>query len=113
MMITKHNKYNYVKAIDGVEYKTNVWGENTSLSEFHLIKGYKVPIHKHIHEQTGYLIKGKLKFYIDNSEYIVQPGDSWNIPSNVAHGVGILEESVVVEVFSPVREDYIPEKLRK
>jgi len=38
------------------------------------------------------------------------PGDSWCVPSGVAHGAEILEDSVVIEVFSPIREDYLPKE---
>jgi len=41
----------------------------------------------------------------------VAPGDSWCIPGNVEHGAEILMDSVAVEVFSPVREEYLPENL--
>ena len=46
----------------------------------------------------------------DNNEtkrYDVTPGDSWNIPGNIEHGVEIHEDSTVIEVFSPVREEYL------
>lgn len=41
-------------------------------------------------------------------EYEAGPGDSWCIPADVAHGATVLEDTVAVEVFSPVREDYLP-----
>jgi len=41
----------------------------------------------------------------------VAPGDSWNVPGNVAHRAEILADSVAIEVFSPVREDYLPQNL--
>ncbi len=40
----------------------------------------------------------------------MEPGDSWNVPANIEHGAEILADSVAIEVFSPVREDYLPEK---
>ena len=41
-------------------------------------------------------------------DYEAEAGDSWNMPGNVEHGVRVHEDSVVIEVFSPVREDYLP-----
>lgn len=45
---------------------------------------------------------------ITGEEYEVNPGDSWVIPGNVEHSAKIIEDSVAAEVFSPVREDYLP-----
>jgi quercetin dioxygenase-like cupin family protein len=41
------------------------------------------------------------------------PGDSWNIPMNVTHGAKVLEDSMAIEVFSPLREDYLPKEARR
>ncbi len=60
------------------------------------------------HEQTGYMISGRLLFTIGDERCEAEPGDSWNIPSNVEHDVEVLEDTVVIEVFSPAREDYLP-----
>jgi quercetin dioxygenase-like cupin family protein len=84
------------------------FGKKTLLSEFRLAKGYSIPIHKHPQEQTGYLVSGRMTFTLDGKEYEAEAGDSWNIPGNVEHGVKVHEDSIVIEVFSPVREDYLP-----
>jgi quercetin dioxygenase-like cupin family protein len=39
-----------------------------------------------------------------------KPGDSWSIPGGTQHGAAILQDSVAIEVFSPVREDYLPRR---
>ncbi len=99
---------NYKKAFDGVTYKTLVYGDKTSLGEFWLKKGSIVPIYKHPHEQTGYMISGRMTFKIADEDHNAEAGDSWSIPGNVEHSVEVLEDSVVIEVFSPAREDYLP-----
>ena len=106
-MFTKKDVSNYKTPLEGVHFKTLVHGGNTSMHEFHLDKGYKIPNHKHPHEQTGYLVSGKLKFNVEGEIFDAGPGDSWNLAGNVEHGVDVLEDSVVIEVFSPVREDYL------
>jgi len=78
------------------------------MTEFLLKKGNRLPRHSHLHEQTGYLVKGRIRLSIELEENDVRPGDSWCIPSGVEHGAEILEDSVAIEVFSPVREDYLP-----
>lgn len=96
----------YVKMLDGIERKTLVYGKNTLLCEFRLAKGKMLPMHKHSQEQTGYLVEGHIILIIDGGRQEMKAGDSWTIPGNVEHGAEINEDSIAVEVFSPVREDY-------
>lgn len=98
----------YEEARPGVKIKTLVYGEKTLLAELRLNKGSSLPAHSHPHEQTGYMIEGKMNLRIAGEEFEVNPGDSWSIPSNAEHSAEVLENTVVVEVFSPVREDYLP-----
>ena len=98
----------YVRVVDGIERKTLVYGEKTLLSEFRLEKGKRLPFHKHPYEQTGYLVPEHLVLIIDGQRNEMRPGFSWSIPGGIEHGAEILEKSVAVEVFSPVREDYLP-----
>lgn len=107
-MFYKKDRSNYRTAVAGVTYKTLTYGDKTSLGEFFLAKGYTIPNHSHPHEQTGYMVSGKVTFTIDGIDYNAEPGDSWNIPGNVEHSVKVHEDSVVIEVFAPVREDYLP-----
>lgn len=107
-MFTKKISNNYKKPLEGVSFQTTVWGSNTSMSVFHLEQNSVIPVHKHPHEQTGYLVSGSLNINIDGKTYEAGPGDSWNIPGNIEHGVKVYEDTVVIEVFSPVREDYLP-----
>ncbi|MBN1821053.1 MAG: cupin domain-containing protein [Prolixibacteraceae bacterium] len=106
-MFTKKSQKSFKPLIDGVLMKPLVHEEKSLLCEFLLKKGYSLPAHKHPYEQTGYLISGKLNFRIDSDWYSAEPGDSWCVPENVEHEVIVLEESVAVEVFIPVREEYL------
>lgn len=107
-MFVKNCERESVPHLDGVKYKTLTFGERTSLSEFSLDKGSVIPKHSHPHEQTGYVISGRMLFTIADEQFEAGPGDSWNIPGNVEHDVEVLEDTVVIEVFSPAREDYLP-----
>ena len=97
----------YKEIIDGISIKTINFGENSLMVEFLLSKGASLPEHKHINEQTGYLVKGSIRLIIDGKSQALHVGDSWTILSNVNHKAEILEDSVAIEVFSPIREDYI------
>ncbi len=107
-MFTKNDEIDPRPQLEGIEYKILAFGERTSLSEFSLRKGSVIPRHKHPHEQTGYVISGRLIFAIGDKRFEAEAGDSWNIPSNVEHDVQVLEDTLVIEVFSPPREDYLP-----
>lgn len=109
-MFQKHTEGGYTLAVPGIERKTLVHGERTLLTEFLLKKGSRLPQHAHPYEQTGYLVNGRILLAIGSEENDVMPGDSWCIPSGVEHGAEILEDSVAIEVFSPVREDYLPKE---
>ena len=107
-MFAKKNEQGYVSVVDGIKRKTLVYGEKTLMTEFLLEKGRTLPAHKHPHEQTGYLVSGKIILTIGEEEFEVNPGGSWVIPGNVEHSAKIIEDSVAIEVFAPVREDYLP-----
>ncbi|MFA0822966.1 MAG: cupin domain-containing protein [Methanomethylovorans sp.] len=106
-MFCKSDSNGYREVLPGIYMKTVVYGESTLMTEFRLNKGSILPAHEHMHEQTGYLVSGKMILSIDNDSYEVVPGDSWNIPGGVLHCAEILEDSVAIEVFSPRRDEYI------
>lgn len=107
-MFEKHKASGHTEVIEGIHLKTLVYGQHTLMVEARLESGAVLPLHQHPHEQTGYLVSGQMDFLVDGERYIVNPGDSWNIPGDVEHSVTALEETIVVEVFSPVREDFLP-----
>jgi len=109
-MFYKKKDEGYHSRVKGIDQKTLVYGERTLLTEFLLKKGSIIPKHSHPYEQTGYLVSGHMVFRVGNERYDVQVGDSWCIPMNSEHSAEILKDSVAVEVFSPAREDYLPDK---
>ncbi len=76
------------------------------LSYLEMDKGAVIPLHDHPHEQGGMLIEGKLEFMLGEETRIVEAGAMFLIPPNVPHRVHALEASIVLDVFSPIREDY-------
>jgi quercetin dioxygenase-like cupin family protein len=94
--------------LEGIDMTTLVHGQKTLMSQFKLSKGAKIPSHAHPHEQTGFMVSGKLRFTVDGEVVDVAIGDSWCLPGGVEHSAEALEDAVVIEVFSPVRDDYLP-----
>ncbi|HKK99702.1 MAG TPA: cupin domain-containing protein [Desulfotignum sp.] len=107
-MFTEFTLEGFITPSEGVEMKTLTYGEKTLLARFHLKKGSELPSHTHPHEQTGCLISGRMRLHIDGRAFEAWPGDSWAIPGDVEHRAEILEDSVAIEVFSPVRKEFLP-----
>ena len=107
-MFATHSTDDHETPAPGVRMKTLCYGSSTLMTEFRLTGGSTLPAHAHPHEQTGYLVSGHLALTIGEDVHDVTPGDSWCIPGDVGHGAQVLQDSVAVEVFSPVREDYLP-----
>lgn len=98
----------YKTVLEKIRMKTLAYGEKTLMVEFRLEAGAALPRHNHPHEQTGYLVSGRLDLTIGDQCHAVRPGDSWTIPGDVEHNAVAVEDTVAIEVFSPVREDYLP-----
>jgi len=110
-MFGQHDISGYKEPIKGIRQKTLVYGSRTLMTEFLLDKNSILPEHSHPFEQTGYLVKGHILLKIGDTQHDTLPGDSWCIPADVRHGAQILDDSIAIEIFSPVREDYIPKDL--
>ena len=84
-----------------------IHGVNTTLARLDIAKGAVVPLHHHVNEQMSVMLEGKLRFVVDGVESIVSAGDVMVIPPNAPHMVEALEDSLVFDVFSPVRSDWL------
>jgi quercetin dioxygenase-like cupin family protein len=90
----------------GTSRKTLAWGESTLVSEVTLASGGIVPRHSHPHEQTGYVVSGAIEFTLGERAIVLKAGDGYLIPGNLPHSCLALEDSVAIDIFSPVREEY-------
>jgi quercetin dioxygenase-like cupin family protein len=107
-MIENKNSEGFVEMREGIRRQSLVHGESTHMVRFFLDGGRELPVHIHEgHEQTGFLLAGKMVLTIDGEGHTLAPGDSWSIPRGVPHGASIIEDAEVIEVFSPLREDYL------
>lgn len=104
--ITRTDERTRIPIADGSWRKTLGWGEHTLLSEVTFTKDGIVPIHNHPHEQIGYVVTGAIEFTIGERVEVLRAGDGYVIPGNVPHACRALEDSVAIDIFSPVREEY-------
>lgn len=106
-MLTARDGVRAVEMFPGVVRRTLNSGANATLVEVTIAAGETVPEHTHPHEQIGYLVSGRLRFRIGDEERVLNAGDSWLAPGGVPHVVTALEDAVAIDVFSPVREEYL------
>ena len=95
-----------IEPVPGCRLRTP-YAKQLMLSYLEMDAGAEVPMHSHPHEQGGVLLQGVLQLTIGDETRIVHPGDMFLIEANVPHrAVAIDGPAVVLDVFSPVREDY-------
>lgn len=78
-----------------------------TIARLELRAGGHVPEHSHENEQVSMVETGLLRFHIEGREVLVGPGQTLEIPPDVPHSVDVLEDSVVLDLFAPRREDWI------
>jgi quercetin dioxygenase-like cupin family protein len=91
----------------GVERKVMSHCGNLMSVEVHFKKGAVGKVHTHVHEQISYIIKGKFEVEINEIKEIISVGDTFYVNGNVPHGVVALEESIILDTFTPQREDFL------
>jgi quercetin dioxygenase-like cupin family protein len=84
-----------------------VTGKKAMLAQIFLKKGGLVPTHQHESEQITYILEGALLFRLEGKEVTVRKGQVLLIPSNVPHSAEALEDTLDLDVFSPIRQDWI------
>ena len=78
-----------------------------TIARFRLARGAVVPPHSHDHEQVSYVLSGALSFHCAGETTVVRAGEALQIPSWAEHSVEVIEDAEVLDVFSPVRQDWI------
>ena len=84
-----------------------VTGEKEMVAQIYLKSGCVVPRHSHESEQMTYVLQGALKFVINGEELVVHEGEILHIPSWVEHQAIALEDTFELDVFSPIRQDWL------
>ena len=84
-----------------------ICGEREMMAQIYLKRGALVPMHTHDSEQMTYVLQGALRLLVDGEELIVREGEVLHIPSGVAHQAEALEDTFELDVFSPVRTDWV------
>ncbi|HEV7700355.1 MAG TPA: cupin domain-containing protein [Pyrinomonadaceae bacterium] len=108
-LVTDWNSVPAERISDGIDRQLVV-GQAIMLCRLRFDPFVVTPAHRHPHEQATLVMQGKVKFVIGDDERIViaSPGDVLHFPSNNWHGATMLDEEVVlIDIFSPIREDFL------
>ena len=85
------------------------WGEKIMLSKLTIEADGEIPTHSHPHEQAGYCIEGRFELVVDGEARVIESGQMYIIPGNAVHSArGLGARAVTLDIFSPVRDDYLP-----
>jgi quercetin dioxygenase-like cupin family protein len=90
----------------GMKRQILAYHHNLMLVRHHFSKGWKGTSHSHPHEQLVYVVSGRIQFVGDGKTIELRSGDSVIVKGNVEHWATALEDSEVLDVFTPYREDY-------
>ena len=101
------NKTDWTNLGGGISRKFLGWDNQVMMVKVKFEQGALGTPHAHFHTQTTYCEKGKFEFTIGDEKQIIGYGDGVYIPPNELHGAVCLEEGVLIDVFSPVREDFL------
>ena len=81
--------------------------EQMSFVYWDISAGTELPAHSHVHEQVAHTFEGYFEITVDGQTQILEPGSVFVIPPNAVHAGKALTDCRILDVFSPVREDYI------
>jgi quercetin dioxygenase-like cupin family protein len=95
---------------DGIE-RQMIWGERLMVCRLRFAPNVVTAVHSHPHEQVTLVEKGRVRFEIEGRPRVAAAGDVLVFPPNCIHGATMLDEEVIlVDIFSPIREDFLPSR---
>ena len=113
MKTEKNQVWNYNEEIDaqpcalGVERKILAYTDELMCVENHFKEGAIGALHHHPHTQITYVVSGQFEFVIDGVKKVVNPGDAMLKKDAVEHGCICLKEGILLDIFNPMRVDFV------
>jgi quercetin dioxygenase-like cupin family protein len=101
------NENPVIEICPGIKRQTMASGKTMYQMLAMLAAGAKMPAHQHPQEQIVHILSGRMKLIVDGTPHELKTGDSHYLASNVPHGVETLEETRVLDTFSPPRDEYL------
>jgi len=108
-IIAQASQEDVVITPEGGERRILSYGGNMMLAQFNFGAGVQSAIHSHPHEQVGYVVSGTIDLIMDGQAPArLTAGSSYYVPPNVRHGIVTHEPTVLIDCFTPIREDFLP-----
>ena len=107
LVVVKHQEGKTSEPEAGRKRRVLAYNEKLFLAEHEMVKGWAGTVHSHLHDQIVYVVHGHLKVTCQGETFEIRTGDTFVVRGGVEHGASALEESLVIDVFTPWREDYI------
>jgi len=110
-IVTHASQEPVVVAPDGTERRILSYGGKLMLVQFRFAAGITSARHSHPHEQIGYIVSGEIDFVIEMPDGLqttrLTAGGSYYIPANVRHNIVTYAPTILVDCFTPIREDFL------
>lgn len=107
-MIRLNAEVELEKLEDKLSRKILNYDGSLMMVEVHFKKGGIGTPHAHdIYEQISYILKGRFEVTVGEETKVLKQGDTFYAGHNVTHGVIALEDSIILDVFTPIREDFL------
>ena len=105
----------WIEIAPGIKRRTIATGTSMYQMRAELRAGSRLPAHRHPQEQIAHVIRGRMKLIVAGVPHELAAGDTFYLGSNVPHGVETIDDTTVIDTFSPPREDYLAldEKARR
>jgi quercetin dioxygenase-like cupin family protein len=97
----------WIEIAPGIKRRTIAVGASMYQMRAELTAGSRLPEHSHFQEQIAHVVKGRMKLIVAGVPHELRAGDAFYLASNVPHGVETIEDTTVIDTFSPAREDYL------
>jgi quercetin dioxygenase-like cupin family protein len=107
LVLTSSNEMRSTSPEPGLTRLVGAYNEKLFLAEHRMQAGWEGAAHSHPHDQMAYVISGHLRVRTGEQTFEVRQGDSFVIKGGMEHQAWAIEPSVVIDVFTPYREDYV------
>jgi quercetin dioxygenase-like cupin family protein len=101
------NENPWIDIVPGIRRRTIANGTTMYQMVARLDAGSRMPEHKHPQEQIVHILEGRMKLIVSGVPHELRRGESFYLAANVPHGVQTIEETMVLDTFSPPRDDYL------
>lgn len=107
LVVVAHQQGQQSEPANGLKRRVLAYNDKLLVAEHEMTKGWVGAVHRHPHDQVVYIVHGHLRVTCQGRTFDARTGDTFAVRGGVEHSASAIENSLVVDVFTPCREDYI------